>query len=230
MNVGFIILCRYNSSRLPGKILKEINGKPILLYIIERLRFVISTNSIVVATSEEISDDPIAEYCRKSGIQVFRGSLSDVASRFLTCAKQFNFEFAFRINGDNLFVDIDLIKTALRIACTGEYSFISNVHNRTFPKGMSIEGVNVNLYASVYPKFDIYQREHVMPYFYDNGDHIRHFYIYNVAVPELAGVQLAIDTETDYDLAKKIVSRFKTTQHNYGLKEISTIIKSINEE
>ncbi len=230
MKVGIIILCRYDSSRLPGKILKEINGKPILLYIIERLSCVVSTNSIVVATSEENSDDPIVEFCRKSGIQVFRGSLLDVASRFLTCAKKFNFDFAFRINGDNLFVDIDLIRSALSIAHTGEYSFISNVHNRTFPKGMSIEGVNVELYASEYPKFNIYQREHVMPYFYDNGDRIRHFYIYNVAVPELAGVQLAIDTETDYDFAKKIVSKFKIAQSNYGLKEIATIIKSINEK
>ena len=85
MKIGFVIICRYNSSRLPGKILMEINGKSILQYIIERLSLVVPENNIVVATSEEKTDNPIAEYCIKNKINVFRGSLDNVALRFLNC-------------------------------------------------------------------------------------------------------------------------------------------------
>ena len=68
MKIGFIILCRYNSTRLPGKILKEINGKPIIQYIVDSLLNITSTGNIVVATSGQKSDNPISDYCNKNNI------------------------------------------------------------------------------------------------------------------------------------------------------------------
>src|SRR5690554_2441069 len=103
MNIGIIILCRYNSSRLPRKILKKINGKTILDYIIERVEKVIPRSQIVVATSTESTDNPIVEYCSNHSIQVFRGSLTNVAERFLHCMEYYKFEYGIRINGDNIF-------------------------------------------------------------------------------------------------------------------------------
>ncbi|MCZ2459946.1 MAG: hypothetical protein LC128_10015 [Chitinophagales bacterium] len=227
MKTGIIILCRFNSSRLPGKILKEINGKYIIDYIVERLEVVVPRSRIVIATSNELTDDPIADYCRSHDLGCFRGSLDDVAGRFIVCAKANGFEFVFRINGDNIFVDADLVNEAIQLANTGKYEFISNVHNRTFPKGMSIEGVKVELFEKCLPLFNSYQREHVMPYFYDNTDQVSHYYIYNETTPELAGFQLAIDTQKDLELAEKIISKFRGPHTNYGLREISTIIKEL---
>ena len=82
MKIGAIVICRYNSSRLPGKILKKINGKPILTYIIERLKCVQNLDDFIVATSINTTDQPIVDYCIKNQIKYFRGSLENVAERF----------------------------------------------------------------------------------------------------------------------------------------------------
>ena len=70
MKTGLIVLCRYNSSRLPGKILKEINGKPLLSYILERLKLSRQSDQIIVATSDQPTDDPIAEFCKKGPVNI----------------------------------------------------------------------------------------------------------------------------------------------------------------
>ncbi|RLD63734.1 MAG: hypothetical protein DRJ01_02980 [Bacteroidetes bacterium] len=230
MKIGFVIICRYNSSRLPGKILMEINGKSILQYIIERLSLVVPENNIVVATSEEKTDNPIAEYCVKNKINVFRGSLDNVALRFLNCGKRNKFDFITRINGDNLFVDVEVLQRMIKFAQTNKYDFVSNVKDRTFPKGMSVEIVRTKHYEEMYSKFNNDGHfEHVTQYLYQNDKNKNYYYFYNTICSETAGIQLAIDNKGDLDFAKKIVSRFEKNHTEYGLKEIFKIIKEINE-
>jgi spore coat polysaccharide biosynthesis protein SpsF len=230
MKIGFVILCRYSSSRLPGKILMEIKGKPILDYIIERLLSVNSNLNVVIATSNEDSDHPIAQYCLTQEISYFRGSLENVAERFLQAAQAHDFDFVFRINGDNLFLDPDLIRLAIAHAETGQFDFISNVERRTFPKGMSIEGVDVSLYAKALRFFSTYEKEHVMPYFYSNASQFRTLFLYNNDIPEMAGVQLAIDTLDDFEIANYIIDRCSSLHIEYGMKEIFEILKTRNRD
>lgn len=227
MNIGFILLCRYSSSRLPGKILKEINGKTILDYIIERLTSVVQKNSLVVATSDHETDNPIEAYCKENGLSCFRGSLNNVADRFLACAKAYNIDFAFRVNGDNLFGDKPCMLKAIHLAKTGRYDFISNVHKVSFPRGMSIEAVSTKKMEEHIQHFTAYEQEHVMPYFYKHENEISHQYIYNTKAPEMAGCQLAIDTEADFELAKKILQKNPKAHLNCGVVEISEMMKKL---
>lgn len=230
MKTGFIIICRYSSSRLPGKILKEIAGKPVIAYIIERIKQVTTTENIVVATSVENDDEPIVKWCKDNAVQVYRGSLENVALRFLNAARAFHFDFAFRVNGDNIFTDVELLKEAYVFSQTAQYAFVSNLDRRTFPKGMSIEGVDINSYESAYPEFNTDDREHVMTYFYRHIDKFSHYFIYNENYPEMAGIQLAIDTPKDLLLATKIITHFTRPQFNYGLDALSDILKNIGHE
>ena len=78
-SVGVVIVCRYNSSRLPGKILKVIEGKTILERIYKRINQVFPTNKIIVATSIEETDDVIQEFCEENNIQLYRGSLENAS-------------------------------------------------------------------------------------------------------------------------------------------------------
>ncbi len=221
MRIGFIILCRFNSSRLPGKILKTIEGKTILQHIVTNLSTIIPLENIVVATSKESTDNPINDYCNHHNIQIYRGSLNNVSLRFLEASKQYHFDYATRINGDNLFIDVQTIQTMLTIAKTNQYDFISNVKNRTFPKGMSIEIVNTKYYEDQYQNFnDADDFEHVTIYLYKNDTDKKHYYFYNTAVPAAAGVQMAIDTQTDFNRAQKMLSLLKTKYNQLGLKEI----------
>ena len=190
MKIGAIVICRYNSSRLPGKILKEINGKPLLNYILERLDGVVGLDDVIIATSNKETDDPIVEYCDKNNLKYYRGDLNNVAERFLKCAQHFNLDYAIRINGDNLFVDSKVISEMIDVARKGSYDLISNVKDRTFPKGISVEIVKTAFYNKSYLKFDSdYYKEHVTIYFYENEDSGNFYFHINTTCPS---TQLAI--------------------------------------
>lgn len=231
MKLGIIILCRYDSSRLPGKILMPLQGKPILQYILERIEQVVDLSSIVVATSDEISDDPVFEYCQRNGINCFRGSKENVAKRFLECAEEYKFDFFVRINGDNLFVDSEILRTLLNIASTGNYDFISNVKGRTFPKGMSIEVVSFDFYRSAYERFDKSDHfEHVTIFFYQHENLGRQYHYINHICPEAAGIQLAIDTVEDFERAASMIARMERSHTEYHLTDIWKLWKDVEDE
>ncbi len=226
MKIGFIVICRYNSTRLPGKILKEIKGKSVIQYIIERLKEITYDDNIVIATSDQPSDDPIVNYCKENSINYFRGDLNNVAERFLLCAEEFSFDYAVRVNGDNIFIDINSFKEMIEITKTNKHRFISNVKNRTFPKGMSIEIVRTDYYRKSYNKFTVPNHfEHVTLYLYNQENQKGHFYFYNKICPEASGIQLAIDDKDDFELAEKIIASFKKKHTNYNLAEIYPIYK-----
>jgi spore coat polysaccharide biosynthesis protein SpsF len=208
--------------------LKEINGKAVLKYIHESLSQVTDNENIIVATSEEDTDNPIVDYCKVNKITFFRGSLNNVAQRFLNCAKQYKLDFATRINGDNLFVDVDAIKNMLDIVKTNQYDFVSNVKKITFPKGMSVEIVRTSHFEKKYLKFDKKEFfEHVTLYLYQNDSDENYFYYYNTTCPEAAGIQLAIDDVKDFEIASKIIANFDREHFTYSLKEVFEIYKRV---
>jgi spore coat polysaccharide biosynthesis protein SpsF len=231
MKIGAIILSRFNSSRLPGKALMNVNGVPVLLIIVERLRRVLPDSSIVVATSNENTDDAIEQFCIQQSINYFRGSLDNVADRFYRASKHLNLDYSIRINGDNVFVDTIVLTEMIDLARMGRYDFISNVKGRTFPKGMSVEIVNTDYYSSLLPAISESEsyREHVTSYLYEH-DNGRHFYLYNNHVPEASGLQMALDTSEDLERTKRIIARFTDSHWKYNLKEIYSIWKQIEYE
>lgn len=229
MNYGIVILSRFNSSRLPGKALKQIEGKPVLKYILERLGTAVPLENIVVATSDEMSDDPIAEFCQKEQVACFRGSLKNVSERFLTAAQSKGWDYAVRINGDNIFLDTDVLDKMLKLAAQKEAGLVSNVKGRTFPKGMSVEIVKTSHYAKQMQEInkDERYREHVTLYLYEHESSDLHYiHFKNDALPEAAGIQLALDTEEDFQRSKDLIKRFERSHIHYNLKEILQLIKN----
>lgn len=222
MKTGIIVLCRYNSSRLPGKILREINGKPVLQYILDRLKLVSNAYQVVVATSTEKSDQPIVDYCLSNDVLLYRGSLDNVAQRFADCAQYYNWDYAIRINGDNMLVDGDTIVEMIKIATEHRYDFVSNVKGRTFPIGMSVEIVNVGFYQKAIVEFrDPRYFEHVTLYFYEHEDAVPNsFFFYNRSIPEAKGLKLALDTPADFRRIEGIVKQMDKDHIQYRLKDI----------
>ncbi len=225
MKVGAIVICRYNSSRLPGKILKSIDGQPIITHIIKRLKQ-IDGLEVVVATSLKKTDNPIEKYCLKNYQSYFRGSLNNVASRFSETAQAFNFDYAIRVNGDNLFIDIEAMKKMIALAKTNKFDFISNVKGRTFPYGMSIEIAKTSSYAKLQTQFSEDRHlEHVTSYIYENESCCKIKYHLNTAYPEASGLKIAIDTAEDFIRAKKIVEKLPNGLDHYSLQDIAKLIK-----
>jgi spore coat polysaccharide biosynthesis protein SpsF len=220
MKIGIIVLCRYDSNRLPGKILKQIHGKPILGFILERLQSINLDIPISVATSTELSDTTIETYCFENNIPVFRGSKHNVAKRFLDCANFMNVDFAIRINGDNLFTDPKIIQYMIKMTQSNRWDFLTNVPGRTFPLGISVEIINLTIFNSMIHLFNDYEKEHVMPYFYVNikSEKLLEYKNTKYFVPK--GCNLAIDTYEDFKNANHVIDQMQKPHWQYSTAEI----------
>lgn len=228
--IGAVILSRFSSSRLPGKALMLIEGKAVLQYIVERLLMSLELNDIIIATSTESSDDPIASFAKTINVSCYRGSLQNVATRFFEASETKDWDYAIRINGDNIFVDTNVVTSMIEIAQTDKFSFVSNVKNRTFPKGMSVEIVKKSYFQKLLPIInasDSY-KEHVTLYLYDNEVPKDFYYYINSILPEASGLQFALDTKEDFERTTKIISQFKKSHTQYNLKEIFEIYQDYN--
>ncbi len=221
ITIGAVIIARYNSNRLYGKVLRDLHGVPALTHTYQRLRKVLAADQIVLATSTESHDDPIEAYAIANGIHCFRGSLDNVAERFLEAGKSMNWDYSIRVNGDNIFIDLQCFQEMLAMAKTGNYDFLSNVKDRTFPKGMSIEMVRTAFYEAqmeAISKSKSYQ-EHVTLALYENNWGKVH-YFYNTQFESLQGIQLALDTAEDFEHIEQLITLLGDAYPDYTLKDI----------
>ena len=224
MKIGIIILSRFNSSRLPGKALMNINGKPLLEHIVYRISLITLPVDYCIATSESDLDKPIVDFCKQKGFNYFRGSLNNVAERFLNCAINKNWDYAVRINGDNLFVDIDTLEEMIRRTLKFKYNFFTNVPGRTFPYGMSIEIIKVNYFKEIYKQISSkYHLEHVTSYIYENYMVTKKNIFVNNCYTNLKDFKLAIDNYKDVLNVNKIFILLPNLEY-IGIKEISLLI------
>src|SRR5215471_19924439 len=137
MKVVAIIQARMGSSRLPGKVLAEVCGKPILHYVISRARQARTLNLVVVATSDDSTDDVIEEFCEINRVQYFRGSQSDVLDRYYHAAKHFHADAIVRLTADCPLLDPIVIDEVVRTFVSGKFDYVSSAEN--YPDGLDTE-------------------------------------------------------------------------------------------
>ena len=169
-----IIQGRMSSSRLPGKILADISGQPMLSRVMIRASRAKTLDQIIFATTTDASDDPVAEYCDFSGISVTRGSQFDVLDRYYQTASQAKADVIIRITADCPVIDPDLIDDVVRAVISNQSSvdFVCNrlppPYQRTYPIGLDIEACTFEALKKTWKEAKEPQhREHVMPYIYE---------------------------------------------------------------
>lgn len=230
MIIGAVILARLSSSRLPFKGLRCISGKEVLKHISDGLSSCEYINKIIIATSIEPEDDEIEIFCTRNNISCYRGSLSNVSGRFLAAARSNELTHAIRINGDNLFLNPSLIDKACVKSMEG-FNFVSNVPGRTYPRGMSIEVVDVDLYEEMYDQFEREDDfEHVTSFLYENDAELNKYYFKNNETPEAASIQLAIDTKYDFQIAQAIFNSDFKPAYNLDLKSLTSAVEKLRKD
>jgi spore coat polysaccharide biosynthesis protein SpsF len=167
-----IIQGRMSSSRLPGKILADIVGQPMLQRVFVRTSRSASVSQTLFATTTDPTDDPVAEYCDFSGIPFTRGSLYDVLDRYYQTAKQAKADYVVRITADCPVIDPVLIDDVVNTLLEDEYDFVCNrlppPWSRTYPIGLDVEACTFKVLAKAWKEAKEPQhREHAMPYFYE---------------------------------------------------------------
>lgn len=208
-SVGLVILARLSSQRLPGKALLPIRGEErVLEHILRRLQGIAKRDKIILATSDLPEDDALEAFANEQGIACYRGSLERVGERFYAAAQKLNCDYALRLNGDNILLDPAMLKQMMLLAEEGTYDFISNVPGRSFPKGLSVEIVSMAFYALHLERIsaDPYCNEHVMVCLYKDQAPENYYYFKNTSLPKAAAIQLALDTEADFERSKWILA------------------------
>jgi spore coat polysaccharide biosynthesis protein SpsF len=172
-----IIQGRMGSSRLPGKVLLDIAGKPMIQHVIERTRRAQTLTAVVVATSLEPADDPIAEFCASQAVPCTRGSLQDVLDRYYQAAKTRQAEVVVRITADCPMIDPELIDETVRLVTESalpiQVDFAANrlppPFGRSFPIGLDVEVCTFAALERAWQESaETFHREHVMPYIYQD--------------------------------------------------------------
>lgn len=223
--VGAIVLARMDSSRLPGKGLTTVAGKPVLSYVLERAAAVPGINRVILATSERSLDDPLENFARQQNVDVFRGSLDDVAGRVLGAAHAFGLNTFARVNGDSPLLDFDLLGCAVALLREGNFDIVTNVLKRTFPSGMSVEVLTTEAFARGYKRMSKSDHfEHVTSYFYE---HAEHFKIHNIESghPDLARLHAAVDTPEDLAFFSRILRNMERSHLDYTGEQLLNLIE-----
>ena len=185
-----------SSSRLPGKVMQDIVGQPMIWHVIQRAKQAKLVDQVLVATTTDQSDDILDLFCQKLGIPCYRGNLPDVLDRFYRAAVQFHADVVIRLTADCPLLDPDVIDRTVSIflgketakhglvksqeiyhefLVAGSYDFAANrlppPWQRTLPIGLDVEVCSVKALHRAWKEADqLFQREHVMPYLYEGVD------------------------------------------------------------
>jgi spore coat polysaccharide biosynthesis protein SpsF len=200
-----VVQARTTSSRLPGKVLQPVLGQPMLTRHVERLRRCRTLDSLVIATSDDASDDPVAELARTLGVEVHRGPLDDVLARFAGAARRFCPEgHVVRLTADCPLADPQVIDRLVRLHLDsgGDYASAA-LPTRTIPEGLDCEVFTAAaLFAADEEADTPYDREHVTPFINTRPDRFRQTPF--VMSPSLAHLRWTVDLPRDLDFVRYV--------------------------
>ena len=216
-----IIQARMGSTRLPGKVMKELKGKAVLWHDIQRIKQSKMIDDIIIATTTEKQDKIIYEKALEWGVKAFRGSEEDVLKRYYDAAAENDVDTLVRITSDCPLIDPQVIDEIIKYYNDNDYTLVTNagsdLEKRTYPRGLDTEVFSFNVLEEAFNKAEKkYQREHVTPYIYENYDDI--FYYKNDK--DLSNYRLTLDTKEDYKLIKAVYDNLYDEQHDFYLNEI----------
>ncbi len=212
MKKVIIIQARMSSSRLPGKVLKEIGDRPMLGWVVERARQAKSADSVMVATTNDASDDTLETYCRAHKVPVFRGSSFDVLDRYYRALEASQADVVIRLTADCPLIDPGLIDQLVDGFLERGVDFAANrlppPWKRTYPIGLDIEVASADALRRAWTEAEEkFEREHVMPYLYDKQGR---FKIWIMDHSEDHGsLRWTVDTPEDLEAVRLIFSRLE---------------------
>lgn len=203
---AILVFARMDSTRLPGKVLADLGGRPLLGRVLDRVRRVRQCERVVVATSDRAVDDIIADFAQEEGVGLFRGDAADVAGRALACCDTLGLDAFVRISGDSPFVPPELIDRAVETARGDGADLVTNVFPRSFPAGASVEVIAVDALRRAYGRMSAEQREHLTTLFYAEPDD---WHIVNFAAPTpgFADIRLTVDTAAELAVARALTAQ-----------------------
>lgn len=224
-----IIQARMGSSRLPGKVLLPLAGKPLLLRLYERVSFAKNAGEIIVATTEDKNDNQLLEICEQNDIKVFRGSAFDLLDRHYQAAKKSNADAVVKIPSDCPLIDPEIIDKVILYYINNKeiFDFVSNLHPPSYPDGNDVEMISFEALETAWKeaKKD-FEREHTTPYIWENPEKFRiGNVLWETGLNYSMTHRFTIDYKEDYEFIEKIYEELYYKNPRFGLNEILTLLE-----
>ena len=222
-----VVQARATSQRFPQKILRPLCGRPMLLRVIDRLVTCRLSDGLVVATSTDPSDDATAALAASANADVYRGPLDDVLARVSGAAEAAQADAIVRISGDSPLIDPGLVSTAIDLWRSAAPDLVTNIRERTFPKGQSVEVIATGALRRLRDIADSASREHVTTQFYRNAERFR---IVDIRMsPGFGGVQMSVDTIDDFNRVSAVLTRLGEPYESHGLNALLDAYRALDE-
>jgi len=199
-----IIQARMSSSRLPGKVMLPLAEKPVIGHIVERTRLCKNVGDVIVATSKEKSDDPLADYCIENNIECYRGDLTNVLSRFVDILKLYNYDYCVRITGDCPLIHPPLIDAQIQALRKFDGDLLWSAKESSVLEGQGVHSTR-SLFKVFNNTTDPNDLEHVGSVFFIN--HPDQFRIVEMKIPDIFykyDFRLTLDEKNDFILLSAI--------------------------
>jgi len=218
-----IIQARLGSTRLPGKAMKELCGKPLLYYSVKRCSLSKYADKVIVATTTNRNDDKIVRWCEKNNVPYYRGSEEDVLDRYYETSKKFEVDTIVRVTSDCPFIDSEIIDMLVLISRNFNYDDVVNRwKKRTWPHGLDIEVIKFRALEIAWKKAtEKEEREHVTPYILKNPEK---FSIFELPYKkDLSKIRLTVDYPEDFEFARVLIEKFEA--HKMNWKELVRLLE-----
>lgn len=229
MKIAAIVQARMTSKRLPCKVMLRVGARPMLGFLLERLRDSKKIDRVIVATSTDTTDQVIADYCKDRKVECFRGALDNVAKRFKEVIECYAPESFIRICGDSPLIDGTLVDSGIEIFERGRHEILTNVLKYTFPHGQNFEILRSDTFLRGFKSMsDPQDLEHVTRYFYRNAGQFR---IFNMtADKDYSSVNLCVDTREDFEVFQAIVGQMDKPLSDYRWQELIKMYEGLKKQ
>ncbi len=224
MGVTAIIQARMTSSRLPGKIVLKVLGKPLISHMVDRVKEAECVDKVVIATTINEEDDIVVRLASKLNINVYRGSERNVLERFYGAAERFGGNTLIRLTGDNPLIDPDLLGALVRLYQQGDYDYVSNCLEPTFPDGLDAEVFTMSALKTAYENAELpSELEHVTRYIYQRPTQFKLGCL--KFEEDLSNMRWTVDEPEDFEFVKQVIERLYPENRSFRIRDVLNLLK-----
>jgi len=224
-NLNLVVLqARMSSTRLPGKVMTQINGRPMIYWEISRISKAKLVNKIVVAISDQSSDDILADYLDSIHQEYIRGSLDNVLTRYVKAEEIYNPSAIIRLTADCPLVMPELIDQYLEIFHKEDFEYLANTIELSYPDGLDIEIIAPGIFKKLL-EFSLSkeEKEHVTLGIYSRKDKFRTYNVSNKT--NISQFRWTVDTSDDLAFIKSIYAHFESKEINFTFEDVLKLVK-----
>lgn len=215
MKIVAMIQARTGSTRLPAKVLKDIEGETMLARVVQRVRRAKQINEFLVATTDRPADDAILEECKRLAVKVSRGDQDDVLDRYYRAAQLAKAEVVVRITSDCPLIDPEVIDKTVAAFLEAKPDYASNALERTYPRGLDTEVMSFTALSRAWQEArKPYEREHVTPYIYEHPEKFKLLSVTGAA--DFSSHRWTVDTAEDLEFVRAVYGRFQANPEFSG--------------